>query len=173
MTFWRAFRSARPAPIDDGWWRDADRAVESPTEAALVTLAAVPLPSDPDEAERREEMLDGLHQLMTVHGAPLPVVPTQHRVIGTDTCHFVAPVSRAGEPAAGKLFLTSRRMVVVGSAVAAWPWHRIRRIDREGRDLVVAATEAAVVLQCNIYGDALVALYIAKQLTHARAGLHP
>jgi len=27
--------------------------------------------------------------------APLPVLNTQHRVIGTDTCHYLTPASRA------------------------------------------------------------------------------
>lgn len=124
--------------------------------------------TSPDELERREEFVEGLQHLLelSTNGA-FPRVETQHRVIGTDTCHFVAPASVSGQSeAAGKLFLTSQRIVFASHGVHAWPWHRVRDITRIGRALVivVAGVEDPVQIQCNSYGEAMVAAHMARGL---------
>ena len=141
-----------------------------PTAQALDALhASVARTSDDlDEAERQEEMVDGLRQLLAVAETPdLPVVVTQHRVIGTDACYFVAPVSLTGEVAApGKLFVTANRLIFASGKVQAWPWHRVHEIVRAGRSIgvVLNGGSEGVRLQCNTYGDALVVWHLAGRL---------
>jgi hypothetical protein len=85
----------------------------------------------------------------------------------------MAPVTIAeagGAP--GKLFLTSRRMVLVSAGVSALPWHRVRELARSGRSLVAGAGGDAAVIaaQCNSFADALVAHHLASRLAaQARA----
>ena len=97
---------------------------------------------------------------------PLPVIDTQHRVIGADLCHFLAPVSAPDHgDAAGKLFLTSRRLIFAGGASIAWPWHRVRRARRHDRDLVFDGGEALTLrLRCNSYADAVLAAALAARI---------
>jgi hypothetical protein len=167
---WRVFRRASPKPQTDSWWRDAEQAAAAPSAEALEALHArvAPADADLDEAERQEEMVDGLRQMLAVaETADLPVVVTQHRVIGADACYFVAPVSLAGDVASpGKLFLTADRLIFASGKVQAWPWHRVHEVARAGRLLAVVlngGTEGAR-LQCNTYGDALVVWHLAQRL---------
>jgi hypothetical protein len=113
-------------------------------------------------------MLDGLTQLVELAGAAsLPVLDTQHRVIGADQCHFFTPATLLLDISVpGKLFLTSHRAIFAGGRVQAWPWHRLRDVVRQGRDvnLVIAGSEALVRLQCNSFGDAMTVRHIALRL---------
>ena len=167
---WRVFRRTSKTPQADSWWRDAEEAAQAPTASALDALhARVTRASDDlDEAERQEEMIDGLRQMLAVADTPeLPVVVTQHRVIGADACYFVAPVSLAGDVAApGKLFVTANRLIFASGKVQAWPWHRVQEIVRAGRSLAVVLNGGSdgVRLQCNTYGDALVVWHLAQRL---------
>jgi hypothetical protein len=168
---WRVFRSSRARRADvDGWWQAAEAIADSPrTEALEVLRARAGAPSsDLDEDERREEMLDGLTQLVELAAAAsLPVLETQHRVIGADRCHFTAPATLLLDVSVpGKLFLTSHRAIFAGGRVQTWPWHRLRDVVRQGRDvsLVITGADALVRLQCNSFGDALIARYIALRL---------
>jgi len=173
---WRAFRRSSASGPDssasesEAWWRDADRVASAPDADAIAALAAriTSLPTVADDAERESEMIEGLQLVRSIAvNQSLPEVTTQHRVIGTDVCHFVAPVTlpaHAGTP--GKLFLTSARVVLAGGKTIAWPWHRIRRFTRMGRSLTVIASGSAEPLEmiCNTYGDALVAAHLASRL---------
>lgn len=133
----------------------------------------------PDEADRQGELLEGLDRLAELRAtSALPEIPTQHRVIGTDRCHFMAPVSLVGPSAvSGKLILTSHRAIFVGTAVVAWPWHRVRVIVRADRDVIltVAGATALFAVRCNTYSDALEATFLSKMLakTGARIGVAP
>ena len=113
-------------------------------------------------------MIDGLSQVQAIVSlAALPVVVTQHRVIGADVCHFVAPASQGGDVAeAGKLFLTAERLIFAAGRVQAWPWHRVREVERAGRSIAVVTTSGAEALRlhCNTYGDALVVRHLAGRL---------
>jgi hypothetical protein len=167
---WRVFKKSPSLPSNDSWWRDAERTAESPHRTAIDDLAAriTAHEHDPDEAERQEEMIEGLRQLELIAAAEvLPVVVTQHRVIGADRCHFVTPVSLTGDVSTpGKLFLTGERLIFAGPRVSGWPWHRVRDFARTGRHLVVVGNDGAeaMQLQCNTYGDALVIVHLAKRL---------
>ena len=175
---WRWFRTSNKPTIDIGWWRAADAVAESPTREALAALPRTSADTTTDDAERQAEMLAGLEELLEFVRATtratlepprtaLPVVPTQHRVIGTDRCHFISPVSVGGDgESAGKLFLTSERLIVVAQGPQSWAWHRVRRVARSGRELVImiAGAPADLLLRCNTYGEALIAAHVIQTL---------
>lgn len=176
--FWNVFRRspADPTAITRLWWQEADSAGLEPDRATIDRLRGAITPSSApaplDETENQQEMIDGLDALLQLaETTALPIVETQHRVIGADTCHLLVPATLAGEVAVpGKIFLTSARLVFAGGRAQAWPWHRVRTIRRAGRNVlvVVAGSESAVHLQCNSYGDALLVAYVANRLTAAR-----
>lgn len=167
---WRAFkRFSSPSENDTAWWHEANAAADAVSAEAIATLRArlSGAGRSADDLERQEEMLEGLEQLLASRSEPVPVVHTQHRVIGEDVCHFVAPATLSAEvDAPGKIFVTSRRLIFAGGRVQAWPWHRVRRLVRLERALVVAIAGGpdAVHLTCNTYGDALVAASLANHV---------
>ncbi len=127
----------------------------------------------PDEADRQIEFLEGLEHLAGVQAnAVMPDVPTQHRVIGTDRCHFIAPASLVGPNAvSGKLFLTSGRAIFVGASVVSWPWHRVRAAERMDRDvfLTILGNGEPFGVRCNTYAEALEAQHLASRLARGVA----
>jgi hypothetical protein len=169
----RPFKRTPETPPDAAWWRDAGSAERAPTPAAVAALRARMVSPDrsPDEAERQEEMLDGLERLRDLAGqAELPVLATQHRVIGGAACHFTAPASLSGQvDAPGKLFVTSHGLTFAGGRVLTCPWHRVRAIVRDGRAIVVTLAGAAdpIAIVCNSYGDAMTARHLAARLRPA------
>ena len=165
----KLFRRSSPSAADLAWWRDAEQAAGSPSADVVERLRRdLSAAASPDERERREEFVDGLDRVLALStNGGLPQVVTQHRLIGSDVCHFVAPVSLAGQSeSSGKLFLTSHRIVFAGHGVQSWPWHRVRGVVRLGRDLAisVAGVPEPVHILCNCYGDALTALHMATDL---------
>ena len=167
---WKVFRKSPPRPKDDAAWWNAARAAEaSPTADAIAGLRAglASQQKAPDEWERQVEMIDGLELILAMAASEPATVETQHRVVGTDVCHLVAPACLVGltdQP--GKLFLTSRRLIHVSGAVRAWPWHRIGGVDREERalEVTIIGTTDTVNLICNTYGDAMAAAHLARRL---------
>ena len=150
------------------WWQDANRVAASPSTEAVERLqqALDDAPPD-DDLEQQEEMLDGLRTLIELSsGEVLPVLESQHRVVGSDVCHFIAPVMLAGpDLAPGKLFLTSHRVVLVAGGVRSRAWPTVGRLSRSGRRLVLGSGEGAIEVQCNSFGDALAAQYVASRLS--------
>jgi hypothetical protein len=118
-------------------------------------------------------MLDALDQALalaaTIDRGGLPVVQTGHRVVGSDTCHFIAPASLPDDAAqpSGPLLLTSRRVIFAGGvrAVTA-PWHAVTRPSHTDRDLLLVRVDGSALyrFRCNSYGDALCAAIIARHL---------
>lgn len=169
---WSFFKK-RAAPVDPGvalWWQDAATTALRPAHDSIASLRTRLAPdAELDERERQIEMIEGLEQLceLSVSDA-MPVLDTQHRVIGSDACHFMAPVSAPDHgDAIGKLFLTSQRVIFAGGASIAWPWHRVRRITRHERDVLFEGGDTlALRLRCNSYGDALVAAALGERLKH-------
>lgn len=166
---WGFFRKPATAASEDAWWRDARAALDAPSAATLGALRPrLAPPHQIDERERQEEMLDAIERVWALsEREALPVLDTQHRVIGTDVCHFMTPVSAPDHgDASGKLFLTSHRVIFAGGASIAWPWHRVRRATRHERDLVVEGGDSLTLrLRCNSYGDAALAAMIAQRLS--------
>jgi hypothetical protein len=163
-------RAAPPQPDTSAWWHEANALAATPDPERTATLRAQmsdPLEA-PDVAECQEEMLEGLEQLQALIEAPaLPVVVTQHRVIGNEVCHFLAPASLIGDvDAAGKLFATAARLVFAAGGVRQWPWHAITAVTRVERDAVlgVRGQPEAARLRLNTYGDALQIVALAERL---------
>lgn len=156
------------------WWRDAEAAAAAPTTDIVSRLrAGLATAVTPDDQERRVEFLEGLDRVLELSSnGGLPALVTQHRVIGADVCHFVAPVSLAAQlESSGKLFLTSQRIVFASHGVQSWPWHRVRGAVRLGRDLAITVAGVAepVHIQCNCYGDAMAALHLIASLSRRKA----
>lgn len=140
----------------------------APTVDGVAALKASIMSDEeaPDVADAQREMVEGLEALLALPAASLPVLTTQHRVIGTDICHYLTPASLAGQvDAGGKLFVTSTRLVFAGGGVQTWPWHLVARIQRMERDLVVEFKgRPPVRLRLNTYEDALVICALATRL---------
>lgn len=156
-------------------WREACAAPSREgIEALRRSLAALGLPEEEIEIER--EMLEGIEQLAVIRDTSatgLPVMATGHRVVGSDTCHFTAPVSMPDEAAqpSGRLILTSARAIFAGGASAvSVPWHAVARVLHQERDLVLVRRdrEALHRFRCNVFGDVLTAAFLAETL----AGRH-
>lgn len=167
---WSFFRRRAAAvhPDVELWWRDANAAALRPTREGLDELRPRLSPeAEVDERERQLEMIDALEHLCRLaDSAALPVLDTQHRVIGADACHFMAPVGAPDHAdAIGKLFLTNHRVIFAGGASIAWPWHRVRRVTRHERDVLFEAGDTlALRLRCNTFTDALAAASIGERL---------
>ena len=156
------------------WWRDACAIADAPTEEAIAALEQRASFESVEDADRQREMIAGLRQLAEMAAArDLPIVVTQHRVIGTDMCHFIGPASRVGgTDSSGKLFLTSTRLVLVTGAVAAWAWHRVTSVARMERDVVFTMSGAEPVhVRLNTFGEALVVRQVADRLSSRRASV--
>ena len=166
------FGSGSAAPDTAAWWRQADAIAAATDGIDLTVLRTSLINDDPDERERQEEMLDGLEVLASLRTrGTLPVVATQHRVVGSEACHAIVPVTTTGSAAGpATLFLTSARVVLMRGQTQSWAWHRVRLV-RTGRDLAIVAsgTEAPEVVQCNSYGDALRAVHLADHLRRSRS----
>ncbi len=171
MTLWRLFRkpSAPARTPRDSWWAEADRIAAAPDAAAVDALEQTRdgTETDPDTSDLEEEMVFGLRQLVAIADRPqLPTVVTQHRVIGADICHMVTPVTIPGDAgAAAMLFLTATRCLTVGPRTETIAWHRVRRVTRVGRRVVIdGGGDCAVDLLCNTFGDALTVAHLAGRL---------
>jgi hypothetical protein len=157
------------------WRREWTRAVEAADAAAVGPLRARLASSPPlaEDLEIEEEMLDGLERLVAVtselNASRLPSIETTHRVVGTDSCHFSAPVSMPDDPGqpSGRLLLTTSRAVFIGGAkLKALPWHAATQALQGDRDvlLVRADGQATYHFRCNTYADALCGAAIARHL---------
>jgi hypothetical protein len=170
------------APAEDprlGQWRKAWAAVDPVDGAAVARLAAeldaMALPEDDVEIER--EMLEGLEHLaalkQTVEVQGLPAIATGHRVVGTDVCHFSAPVSMPDEPTqpSGRLLLTATRAIFIGGPNGATiPWHGVGETLQAERDVVLVRSDRERLhrFRCNAFSDAMCAAFLARQLASAR-----
>jgi hypothetical protein len=153
--------------------------VKEPNAAALERLrgALHVLPPLADDIEIEEEMLEGLDRLIKLTAdltdGRLPHLDTTHRIVGTDACHFSAPVSMPEDAAqpTGRLLLTGTRAVFAGGArPTTLAWHAAREVLQADRDVLLIRSdrETAYRFRCNNYGDALTAAAIARHLA-ARA----
>jgi precorrin-6B methylase 1 len=120
-----------------------------------------------DDPEVLQEMEDGAEAVRQAEAAgALPVLETQHRAIGTDTCHLAVPASMPDNADAfGKLFITDRRVVFAGGAPMTVGIGRINKVDRHHRDVViVSGGDSLVRFRCNSFGDAMLAVWMLQRL---------
>jgi hypothetical protein len=169
-------RAAPPQPDTSAWWHEANAVAIEPDADRIAALKArvADAAVAPDTAESQEEMLEGLDRVLALRLSPsLPVIATQHRVIGQAVCHFLAPASLVDHAdAAGKLFATPERLVFAAgpsAGVQQWPWHAVASCTRIERDVLVERRGLpAVQLRMNTYGDALLLVALADRLRSNR-----
>lgn len=139
---------------------------------AVASLKAAVVSADeaPDVAEAQTEMIEGLETLVQLTRSPLPVLETQHRVIGSDVCHYMAPASLIAQvDAGGKVFVTSARIIFAAGTVTSWPWHQVASLTRDERDLLIDLKgRPGVRLRLNTYEGALVIAALAGRLSSNR-----
>ncbi len=144
-------------------------------ESLTAQLNALGLLEDDIEIER--EMLAGLDQLVSLQASiasgTLPVIPTGHRVVGSDACYFSAPCSmpdEASEPS-GRLIFTSARAIFAGGATSiAVPWHAVAKVLQQHRDVMLIRRDREMLyrFRCNAFADALSAALLARTLSTRR-----
>jgi hypothetical protein len=132
--------------------------------------AALGLTEDDNPIE--VELLDGLRELAALKRAVerdgLPVVETQHRILGGERCRFTAPATRVdgADGSSGRLFLTDGRALFLDGSVTGVPWSSIAEIIREARDLVLAGPARRHQFRLNTFADALRAAWLADHLSN-------
>jgi hypothetical protein len=159
----------------DAWhrrWKDVCAAPSFEAVAELgVALDALTIPEEEVEIER--EMLEGVQHLVarraTVADGALPVIETGHRVVGTDRCHFSAPVSMPDETAqpSGRLILTNVRAIFAGGGKSTTvPWHAVSDVLHQERDVILVRRDREILyrFRCNVFADALEATWLARTL---------
>ena len=120
-----------------------------------------------DDPEIQLEMAEGLDAVRRAEEAgALPVLETQHRVIGADACHLAVPASMPDKSDAfGKLFVTDRRVLFAGGASVSLGIGRIVKVDRHQRDVVlISGGDGLVRFRCNSFGDAMLAVWMIARL---------
>ncbi len=151
------------------WWERANTLAQVPEAGGIAELrgAVLPMADFPDVAEAQTEMLDALDAALALSTrATLPMVETQHRVIGPDRCHYIAPASLADQlDGGGRLFVTSDRLILVAGGVKTWGWHQIARLDRRDRDVLITLKgRDPLHLRLNAYEHAILVTAMAGRL---------
>jgi len=176
MGFIRRFLRTREAERKVTAWQESwTEAVANPNRHALDELrAGLERLSAPDgDLEIEREMLEALEHAVVFAAAVaesgLPAIATGHRVVGTDVCHFTAPVSMPDDPAqpSGRLLLTSARVIFVGGARGmSVAWHAVTQPAQSHRDLILIRSDGTALyrFRCNSFDDAICAAFIARQL---------
>ena len=178
MNLWRRLFGTRTELAKDvAAWRDdwARAAAEPHANSGVVESLRSRLPtlSVQDDLEIEHEMLEGLEQAFALTSAiaarGLPAITTGHRVVGSETCHLIAPASMPDDPAqpSGQLLLTSGRAIFVGAGRGLKvAWHTVSRPTQADRDFVLIRVDGSAMyrFRCNSYGDAISAAIIARQL---------
>jgi hypothetical protein len=183
MGFFRRFLRTRDAEREVKAWQEAwAKAVANPDRQAVSELRGrLDRLSAPDgDLEIEREMLEALEHVVdfaaAVKESGLPAIATGHRVVGTDVCHFTAPVSMPDDPTqpSGRLLLTNARAIFVGGARGmAVAWHAITQPTQSHRDVILIRTDGSALyrFRCNSFDDAICAAFIARRLAGAkRAG---
>lgn len=164
LTRWRAAWTHAVADADPA---DVERLTAQLREAGASAT----------DVEVEEEMLDALVQLRRVQQLcarnELPLLETQHRVIGTEACHFAAPAALPSDTAeaSGRLLMTGTRTIFVGGGrTAATAWHAVHDIVRLERDLLLLRPDQspAAHFRFNTFADAVVAAFLARHFRDAR-----
>ena len=175
LGWWKARDGRKGATPLDAWrveWAAAVAAEDGDRIAALrSSLSALGL--NQDDLEIEMEMIEGLSELSAVASrlrvGELPVVETGHRVVGSDTCHFIAPASVPDDPsqAGGRVILTGPRAIFAGGGRAtSIAWHSVTDVLQTERDLllVLQGRETAHRFRFNSFADALCGAALSRHL---------
>jgi hypothetical protein len=153
-------------------WRAVwERAIAAPETASVHDLRqALDGVAPGTDVEVELEMLEALEHLRQLADSAargvLPTIETQHRVVGTEPCHFTAPASLPLDdaPSSGRVLATPTRAIFVGAGrTHATPWHSVHQIVRMERDVLLLRADRtpAAHFRFNTYGDAVAAAFLA------------
>ena len=180
MGLFRWFQGKTPAQRQLDEWRATWKHVSdvpntSDVERLTSELSAIGLPEEEIEIER--EMIDGLASVLQLQNAVaangLPVIPSGHRVLGAEPCHFSASCSmpdEASEPSGRLMFTGARAIFVGGSAAVTIPWHGVSNVLQQHRDLILVRRDRETLhrFRCNVFTDAMSAAFLARTLSSKR-----
>ena len=180
MEFLRRFVRARSGQREVRAWQEAWlKAAANPDRQAVGELRArFDRLSAPDgDLEIEREMLEAVEHMLefaaTIAREGLPVIATGHRVVGSDVCHFTAPVSMPDDPAqpSGRLLLTNSRAIFIGGTRGMTvAWHAVAQPKQSHRDLILVRVDGTTLyrFRFNSFDDVMSAAFIARQLTNSR-----
>jgi hypothetical protein len=103
-------------------------------------------------------------------GDPLEVIPTTHRAIAGETCYFIAPASFPDGlmDQGGKLFLTDKRVLYLGSSPHGARWPQVTEVRDHERDVFMTVRPLDLLcFRCNSYVDTLRVVELARHLSSA------
>ncbi len=103
-------------------------------------------------------------------GAPPEVIETSHRAIAGEACYFIAPASFPDGlmDQGGKLFLTDKRLLYLGSPTRSADWQHIKEVRDHERDIFLTVQPLDLLrFRFNSYVDALRAAELARHLAAA------
>ena len=156
--------------------REVEAALQSENASlAGALIARIDERGDRDEWELETERLTGLVEgadaLKRLDTEGLPVVVSQHKAIGADTCHFTVPATLVvgGDEQPGRVFVTAERVIFSGGRGASLRWSEVAGADVELRTLLLARAAGSVHrIRCNTCGQARVLQVFCRRLMCAR-----
>jgi hypothetical protein len=160
---------------------DIDAAAAAGDRAQLEALLARPaqLGLADEDAALECERIAGLLAASDLRerfarGDPPEVVQTRHPAVAGETCYFIAPASFPDGlmDQGGKLFLTGRRILYIGSSARSAAWGQVSEVRDLERDVIVTVQPLDLLrFRCNSYVDTLRVVELARHLSSAaRAG---
>jgi hypothetical protein len=109
-------------------------------------------------------------QRVEAAGGRLPEVEGHERIVTPDTCFFTAPafLDKRGPDEAGTLFLTSARLVFLGSTLTSVPWSKVAVLQRDGPVVLVQRRDRQTPYRVVMggAGDAMKVEFIANAVLH-------
>jgi hypothetical protein len=154
---------------------EIDAAAASGDRARFEALRARPaqLGLTDEDAALEVEHVAGLLAALDVRdrlarGEPPEVIPTTHRAVAGEACHFIAPASFPDGlmDRGGTLFLTNRRVLYLGQTTRSAPWSQVTGVRDHERDVILSVQPLDLLrFRCNTYVDTLHAVELARHLS--------
>jgi hypothetical protein len=146
-------------------------------EALLDRPAQLGL-SDEDAALEREQIAGllaaaDLRERLAA-GEPPETVKSFHRAVAGETCYFVGPASFPDGlmDQGGKLFVTDKRVLYLGSATHSAAWHDVKEVRHLERDVVLTVQPLDLLrFRCNSYVDTLRVVELSRHLATRARGI--
>ena len=168
----------------DGFRAEIDAAAAAGDWKRLEALLARPaqLGLSEEDAALECERVAGLLAASDLHerlarGEPPDVILTTHRAVAGEHCYFICPASFPDGlmDQGGKLFLTSNRILYLGSSSHSAAWPQVTDVRHLERDLILTVQPLDLLrFRCNSYVDTLRAVELARHLSSAaKAGGQP
>jgi hypothetical protein len=153
---------------------EIDAAAHTRDRARLEALLARPaeLGLSEEDAALECERVAGLLAALDLserlaRGIPPEAIPTAHRAVAGETCYFISPASFPDGlmDQGGKLFLTNKRVLYLGSSTCGSDWDRVREVRDHERDIFLTVEPLDLIrFRFNSYVDALRAAALARHL---------